>query len=118
MSKLTVPDSGQQLYTDELYQTIMSDEFIEACLTTVVICGPPVTKRYIARDWRSNSDHMKERMNWLIAVEKLCLERFELDYGNIGDFLTVFEIWWEQQSEDINSDEALARVIVNKRIGL
>ena len=121
MSKPKVPSSfpriltdGKVRYTEELNHALMDEDFVQACLTTVVICGSPVTKQFIATDPSATISNFNERKDWLDAVEKLCLERFKMDYGNIGDFITVFEIWWQEQNGELDTDEAIANVVIGR----
>ena len=84
----------------ELYNTMMCDALEEQFLTTVVICGPPVEKRFNTWDRDGNWSNWGERRVWIDAVGALCVDRFGLKYPMIGDFITVMNVWWSLKKEN------------------
>ena len=91
-------------YTKELYNTLMDPEFENKCMTTVIICGPPppTPRRLPATDGPNmlGIDGLKVREAWCEEVSQLCMDRFNITYGNIGDFITVLDIWWSNEQKE------------------
>ena len=87
-------------YTEELYNTLMDPEFEHRCMTTVIICGPPPPKPDSSRpDGVLGIAALNTRDAWLDEVTALAKDRFGISYGNIGDFITVLEVWWQSVRE-------------------
>lgn len=88
------------------------DLFEDACLTTVVTCGPPPPTPQSVWHGHSfnpttqnrNREAWYRRQVWVTEVENLLTERYDVPLANVGDFVIAFEMWCVLQKEDIENE--------------
>ena len=110
---MAVMNYGTGLYNESDSEGALS-LFDEACLTTVVTCGPPPpvpdlfnNQPFVANLPRSYIEAKRVRHAWIDAVEALVRGRYGVPEGRVGDFIVAFETWWSLQQKDAdNADQA------------